>query len=291
MFKPCLADPPDPKFPLRFPLLVSPKLDGIRCVITPEGPRTRSLKRINNEHVEKYLSLPELAGLDGELVWGNPTDPNVIQNSTSAIMAKKKPPKPHDGLTFFVFDDFTDPDAPFVRRLQTAREKVERAGLALISFLLHETVYNEFDLDMAEQQALRDGYEGLMLRDPNGIYKYGRSTAKEGILLKLKRFEDTEGTVIGFAEKMHNANEAQTSELGRTKRSSAKAGKVGMGVVGAVDVRCPGFTSEFSIGIHHLGIPMEGGPSLIDRAIKFKFQPHGVKDAPRSPIFLDWRAD
>jgi hypothetical protein len=73
-----------------------------------------------------------------------------------------------------------------------------------------------------------------MLRDPNGPYKFGRSTRKEGYLLKLKRFCDSEAEVIGVVELMHNGNEAKTNALGRTERSTRKAGKTGMGVLGAL---------------------------------------------------------
>lgn len=33
-------------------------------------------------------------------------------------------------------------------------------------------------------------YEGVILRDPNTMYKHGRSTAKEGGLIKEKRLND-----------------------------------------------------------------------------------------------------
>ena len=45
---------------------------------------------------------------------------------------------------------------------------------------------------------LNAGYEGLMLRDPNGIYKFGRSSVKENILLKVKEFMDDEAEIIAF---------------------------------------------------------------------------------------------
>ena len=58
-------------------------------------------------------------------------------------------------------------------------------------------VINDYDqiLDY-EKRILEDGFEGVMLRSPLGKYKMGRSTLKEGILLKLKRFEDAEATVV-----------------------------------------------------------------------------------------------
>ena len=53
---------------------------------------------------------------------------------------------------------------------------------------------------------LDDGYEGLMLRAPDGPYKFGRSTVKENTLLKVKNFLDDEAEVIGFKEQTTNTN-------------------------------------------------------------------------------------
>ena len=43
---------------------------------------------------------------------------------------------------------------------------------------------------------------------PNAPYKQGRSTVREGYLLKVKTFLDDEATVVRFEERMHNGNEA-----------------------------------------------------------------------------------
>ena len=82
-----------------------------------------------------------------------------------------------------------------------------------------------------------------MVRRAGAHYKLGRSTARDGALLKLKCFEDAEAQVIGFVELLHNNNEATRSELGRTKRSSARAGKSVSGMLGALVVGV-----EFEVG-------------------------------------------
>ena len=67
------------------------------------------------------------------------------------------------------------------------------------------------------------GGEGLILRNPDGMYKYGRSTPKEQLSIKLKFFEQDEFEVVGFEERYTNTNEATTNELGYTSRSSHKS--------------------------------------------------------------------
>ena len=63
------------------------------------------------------------------------------------------------------------------------------------------------------------GYEGLIIRDPFAPYKFGRSTVREGFLLKVKRFVDSEAVVIGIEEEMYNGNEAQTNASIKTTPS------------------------------------------------------------------------
>src|SRR3954463_13358332 len=69
--EPMLAGKVDLK-KLRFPVLTSPKLDGVRCIIQGGVALARSLKPIPNVNVQKALKgLPD--GIDGELIMGEPT--------------------------------------------------------------------------------------------------------------------------------------------------------------------------------------------------------------------------
>ena len=77
---------------LHFPLLASPKLDGIRCLITEQGPMSRSMKPIRNRYVQEVLSHPHLLGADGELIVGNATDPDVYRTSNSGVMSENGEP-------------------------------------------------------------------------------------------------------------------------------------------------------------------------------------------------------
>lgn len=97
--KPMLAYTVDNPRGLQFPLLASPKLDGIRCVCTVnDGPVSRSLKPIPNRFIHGQLFF--YPPFDGELMVGDPTDPSAFNRSTSGIMS-------HDGepdFTYWVFD-------------------------------------------------------------------------------------------------------------------------------------------------------------------------------------------
>lgn len=317
IFKPNLAGTPNSMADIKFPVLVSPKIDGIRAMIH-DRVMSRSMKEIPNQYVQQVLrssGICDLRGLDGELVVGSPTDPNCMQNTTSGVMAIGKVPD----FKYYVFDKFDHPGG-FLRRLDQAARVIERArndwlqiatanrldGLPLIECPIHlvehklvETM-EEFDACEAEYLAL--GYEGMMARRPDGLYKQGRSTVKEGGLLKVKRFVDGEAIIVGFEEEMKNNNAATKNELGRTKRSSAAAGKVGKGVLGAfvckrVTVSNKGVL-QISDNTFNIGTGMDtkfrawawaNRSKLLNQVLTYKSFPVGVKDAPRHPVFKSLR--
>jgi DNA ligase-1 len=137
--------------------------------------------------------------------------------------------------------------------------------------------------------------EGVILRDPAGLYKFGRS-GKTGPLLKVKRFIDFEAEVVGVYEEMHNANEAKTNELGRTERSTAKAGLVGKGTLGGLVLRAlngPAEGVEFRCGTGFDAdarkVLWKHRERLTGKTAKIKSFPIGVKDKPRHPVWLGWR--
>ena len=74
------------------------------------------------------------------------------------------------------------------------------------------------DLLAYEKEALSQGFEGIMLNDPFATYKFGRSTVKEGIILKVKRFKHEEARIVGFTEQMENLSESFEDDLGPESR-------------------------------------------------------------------------
>ena len=106
-----------------------------------------------------------------------------------------------------------------------------------------ETLY---DLQQYLEDERIKGGEGLICRNPDGKYKYGRSTPKEQLSIKLKFFEAGEFEVVGFEERMHNTNEAKTNELGYTERSSCKENLIPMNTLGSLVLKYG--DSEFRCG-------------------------------------------
>lgn len=283
LFKPMLATDADP-LKLKFPLLASTKLDGIRATVRDGVVYSRSNKPIPNKHVQEKFK--HLEYYDGELIAGPPNAKDVMRQTTSVVMAHDKPA---DNVSFYMFDHVEWPMQGYHQR----QERMRGWGVRPDIFMLEQQMIKDHaELIDFEEWTLGEGYEGLILRDPYARYKYGRSTVNEGYLLKMKRFVDSEATVIGFEERMHNGNEATVSELGRTKRSSHKAGKSGRGDLGAL--MCKGADGVlFNIGTGFSDPERSEIWANRDRyngkIAKFKYFPVGVKEAPRHPVFLGWR--
>lgn len=297
-FKPMLACNADLKR-LRFPVLVSPKFDGIRCVVLNGQALTRNLKPIPNDYTRSWLE-QYCDGLDGELVIGDPTAKDCFQRTTSAVMSKDGEPE----VCFWAFDwiGFNGGDT-FTRRLHMVASKWwDAQHLKRVRGVEHQLIHDVEGLARYEAARVAEGWEGVMLRDPKGLYKFGRSTVNEGGLLKLKRFADAEATIVGFEERMHNDNPATVDALGHVERSTHAAGKRPAGDLGALVVEMPGFAAQspdhaplirFSIGS---GFTAEqradfwtAREKLLGETVKFKFQKVGTDEAPRFPVFLGFR--
>lgn len=295
-FKPMLASPADFKI-LQYPLFASPKLDGIRAVVLDSKLVSRKLLHIPNKHIFNTLSQTVLNGLDGELIVGPPTAEDVYRVTNSAVMSHQGEPE----FTYHVFD-LHDYVGRFTTRLAMIKERVDEfnsaarqverrlLGEARCKIVLHEHMHinDEEELLAYEAQCISEGYEGLILRSGMGLYKHGRSTAREQYMLKVKRFEDSEAEVLGIVEEMFNGNEAEKDNLGRTKRSKAKAGLVGKGTMGALQVRDIKTGVEFEIGSGFTAAD-RAKDDWIGKLVKYKFFPVGVKDKPRHPVYLGLR--
>lgn len=271
---------------LKFPLLASPKLDGVRVVIRDCVVYSRNMKPIPNERVQWLFGIAELGGLDGELIVGDPRSPTAFRDTSSGVMSRAGTPD----VRLFAFD-YVAVTLSFRQRLDIVAKRASKyKNVKLVPQLLVKDVNALVSL---EEHWLSEGYEGAMLRDPGGLYKHGRSTTREGWLLKLKRFSDSEAIVEGYEEKMHNANEATVDALGRTKRSAHKAGKQATGVLGALCVRDIHTGAQFNVGTGFSDEERERlwelRDMLVGAIVSYKFFPSGSKDKPRFPTFRGFR--
>lgn len=289
-FKPMLAGEADVA-KLAYPVYASPKLDGIRFVVKDGRLLTRSLKEVQNRFTFGRYSDPLFEGLDGEMILGNPTAEDCYRQTNSAVMSRDGEPE----IDMYVFD-LHDTDRAYSDRYDLLRHSIAdlRSDYPRIRLLEQKLIKNADDLLAYEAELLQQGHEGVIVRGLGSPYKFGRSTAKEGYLLKLKQFKDAEAIIVGFEELMHNANEAKTNELGHTERSTDAAGLVPMDTLGALIVRDLNTNVQFKIGT---GFTAEQRKTLWtrrndigDQLVKYKYFPIGIKEAPRHPVYLGLRS-
>jgi len=277
--KPMLAGKCSDTSKLTYPLLATPKLDGVRALIINGRAMSRTFKEIPNKHISIILQgLPD--GLDGELMCDNAEFSEITGN----VMRE-------DGIPDFyyaVFDYFSD--EPYNKRMENLKKL---KCPEFIRKILPVEIENEEELLAYEADCLRNGYEGVMTRLPSGPYKQGRSTEKEQFLLKIKRFADSEAKILEIVEKTNNENVKEKDAFGRSKRSSAMAGLVLAGTMGALKVKDIKTGIEFGIGSgfndEFRAEVWANQKKYIGKIIKYKSQEIGAKDAPRFPVYLGMR--
>lgn len=285
-YKPLLAATIEHPDQLVYPLVVSPKLDGIRCIIHNGIAMSRNLKPIRNSFIQEQLQgLPD--GLDGELIVGAPNQGLVLNRTVSGVMSEHGQPE----FQYHVFDLAHEPGV-FTRRFaQLGKLKNDR-----LTIVPHDPISSPTMLAKYEQTVLSNGFEGIMCRDPNGLYKHGRSTLRDRILGKLKRFTDGELMVTNLVEGVRNENEQTRGALGESTRSMAKAGMVPNGLVGTIlgyDIKT-GQQLQVSPGrmTHDMRkFYWENQDKLVGEIIHYRVFAYGAVNTPRFPTFQHIRED
>lgn len=287
--RPLLAEEAESLDQVKLPCYASPKLDGIRCLIIEGRVLSRSFKEIPNNYIRECLK-DEKSGQDGEILTytdGELDDFNTIQ---SKVMREDGEPD----FVFAVFDYVADElTVPFSTRIEQLKALDNESGIInLVPTVLVKDLKN---LKALEELWVNDGHEGIMIRSPEGRYKCGRSTLKEGILLKFKRFDDSEAEILEIREQETNIGEKGINELGKTKRSHKKADKAPAGTTGEFWVRDIHNKKEFGVGTG-IGLTKElrqeiwdNKEKYIGKMIKYKYQGFGTQGKPRFPSFQGFR--
>jgi|SRR6478609_9164764 len=280
----------------KYPCLATPKIDGIRALRVKGDLVSRTFKPIRNQTIREILTslLPE--GSDGEIMGD---ENGTFQDVTSMVMSVSNGKNFTGRFTYYWFDYVKDdPNKPYEQRIEDMRlfvnenEKILHHPQAKIVPLFPTVIKDSTELIAYEENALKDRFEGVMIRRPDGKYKMGRSTLKEGILLKLKQFSDAEATVVAVHEQNHNENEAEKNEFGGSKRSSKKEGLTPAGKLGALEV-INDAGEKFNIGTGFTDAQRQElwkkKDELLGKMVKYSYFATGSKNAPRFPTFLGFR--
>lgn len=221
-----------------------------------------------NDYVRSVLSHPAFAWLDGEVVldW---TDPHSFSKTIGVVMKKAKRPL---SFQYCVFDKVEE-GVRYDERQPLA------AGGRQMGFVLRvvpQSPVPDFDtFQRLENDCIEQGFEGMMLRDALGTYKFGRSTWRERDLIKVKRFVDAEGIVVDW--KPLGGDPEAVGSLVLEIVNGDFAGRF-------VDVGS-GFSESERVWLRACIDKL-----ILDKAqVVFKYFPHGSEHAPRHAVFKGLR--
>lgn len=297
---------------LRFPVIGQPKIDGVRGLNMHGGLTGRSLKLFKNRYTTHFYSQEFFKGFDGEFAAAEETHPDLCRLTTSALGTISGEPF----SLWWLFDYITE------RTMRLEYWKRHEALLEYVAYIQGQAgcqpwaghlrvvpskmLANQSELEEFDAENLEKGFEGTIIRDPYGFHKQGRSTVREGGLLRIKQFIESEAIVLAIVEGESNQNEAQVNELGLQFRSSHQENMVPNGLVGSLTCQAlqtikdrgrvvieEGQIITVSPGnmSHDLRkYYFENQQELLQKIIKFKFFPKGIKDKPRFPTFVTIRA-
>lgn len=259
-----------------YPLLASPKIDGVRAMVQGGKLVSRNGRPIPSPAFQSLIATRSLEGCDGELVVGKPYGEGVFNRTVSCAMRTSDKPDMM-ARCFYVFD--RRGEEPYCIRLKSL-------PIDGTVFPVEQVVINTpLQLLRYENKQLHRGYEGIMLRRMDaGRYMEKRSTLREFYLVKLKRFEYAEAIIMSVHPLVRNKNADKT---GTGRRSTVKSGLV-------VDANRTGSatlyseaTGEFSVAIPGDKLQLAGDDfwaAAVGRKVRYKYQPIGsLKGVPRFP--------
>lgn len=188
---------------VKTPIHCQPKLDGYRLVYHKGSMYSRSGKAFANKNINDYFS--GVFGLYDYTLDGELYAPGYTFNQLQTIVNTHNSQLP-DGLKFFVFDamesrhwDAQKCPKPYSERYKLINKVVAHIGdhkkVIAISSDLVNTSKEIVDLYKGYVKA---GYEGAMLKDPEGLYQWKRTTVRSGEILKVKPYKTDDFEVTGI---------------------------------------------------------------------------------------------
>ena len=204
-FEPMLAKKyTDYKADIKFPVLVSRKIDGARLIATKNRLTTRNGKDyINCQHISKML----IPLFDKHPNWVIDCEIYSHDIPFERIMHVVRQTKPTEEdiiesektVKIYIFDGIADnKQEGFESRFKLIKSEIIKLipDLKYIVFVDNIEVNKHEDIKKYHDQFVSEGYEGVMIRIPTAAYENKRSKN----LLKFKAFNDAEFKIVDVVE-------------------------------------------------------------------------------------------
>ena len=297
MFKPMLAKNIAIQ-DIELPVFVSTKLEGVRGEFTPDGLKTRPMKKFNNKNLELFFGkVSSYARKYNMYIEGELYKHGLEFNEISSICRRAEHPDT-DTLEFHIFDiympDFID--ANFGQRSEMIKtlvqdindQSIKLCYQSLISS--HDTIQNMYEI------AIDSNYEGLCFKSPFEIYKHGRSTLDQQFS-RIKQDNTYDGIVLDIVERMENLVESKPNELGMMSKTQNKDLKASTGLAAVAITICEDFPEPVRVVLsknlsdNDRKEIWDNREEYIGKNLRFYGIPVLGMNQPRCPRFDTWRTD
>jgi len=204
-FEPMLAHKfIDYKDSIKYPMLVSTKLDGCRMVAQKNGLWTRNGKPyVSCPHISKILK-PLFEAHPNWVIDGEIYSHDVPFEEVVSLVKRSKPDEVDLEMSsrlvqYWIFDGVVDNKSlGFKDRFKLIKDEIIKTcrNQPNLKFVEAVEVNSHAEMEKKHDEFVAQGFEGLMLRVPNSEYENKRSKN----LLKFKRFMDEEFEISDVVE-------------------------------------------------------------------------------------------
>jgi DNA ligase-1 len=290
----------------KFPLFISPKMDGMRVKVMGGSLYSRFHKKLAEPAQKWFAPVAKFAAergliLDGE-IWSETLAFNEIMSAIANPIAVSK-------LKIGVLDCmplgdwYQETDQPFLFRTKQAEATVAKFKDSSVyeKQLFYVSQIRCNDVEVARKfhfEYLAQGYEGSVLKYALGNYKHGRATLKQGLMFKFKQWATVDATIFDFkqATAMKSSvmfGERETDEMGYLKRSHKQDTRELVEGIGSIDVKLKD-GRIVGVGVAkgvELGITWKNRHRYLGKHVEIIYQDHGIKELPRLGRIVRFRPD
>lgn len=181
-----------------FPCYTSPKLNGVNAeyrlvddelVLLSRGGENYPIPEHQRQDILDVLTALETTSINGEMY----AHGEFLQD---IMAATKKTNELTPQLVFWAFD-FPEIEGDYATRCKYAYDKAERlTNISTIKFVSVGIGEDHEDLDEQHDYVVREGYEGLMVRNGTAMYEYNTRSYD---VLKYKVAQDAEFKVVSYS--------------------------------------------------------------------------------------------
>jgi len=183
---------------IEFPCYAQPKLDGVRCLAKRVDGKIKFYSRKGNEYktlghiakeLDKIIGKDEV--LDGEIYIHHKRFQELI-SAIKNVKNKGNTLIKNTELQFHIFD-YANTVMPYVDRYNILKEKFKGKDFKSLVLVKTDTLKNRKQVVNKHKQYVKQGYEGLILRNAYGYYRFDY---RSDDLQKYKTFVDEEFPIL-----------------------------------------------------------------------------------------------